>query len=130
MNQIRSRNHSDEGAMAKPKRVWKINLWLNNAAEWLSLKFGLEERLTASFLVKILWLGLLAIIYIYFQHNFDKLIRKTDKAAEVVEQKRATYISYKAKYLYASKQSEIEKKLEGKGFTNGQSPVKISVKNP
>lgn len=73
---------------------------------------------------------MLAVVYIYFQHNFDRLIRDTEKAEKVLEEKRAMYISHKANYLFASKQSEIEKKLEGKGFTNAQSPIKISTQTP
>ncbi len=123
MNKIRSRQPREASAPAKPK-----NLWLNNAANWLTLKLGLEKRLTATTLAKILWVGALAVVYIYFQHNFDRLIRKTEKAEKSLEEMRAMYISHKATYLFASKQSEIEKKLEGKGFTNGQSPVKISIR--
>ena len=123
MNIFRPRNSHQKVSKAK-------NIWLNSAADWLTQKLGLEERLTASVLSKVLWVVILTVIYIYFQHNFDRLIRKTDKAAKVVEEKRATYIYHKAKYLYASKQSEIEKKLEGRGFTNKQSPTKILVQNP
>jgi hypothetical protein len=123
MNQIRSRSRGR--TVSTPKQRKKN--WLTSAADWLTLKLGLDQRLTAPVLAKILWVGLLAIVYIYFQHNFDRLIRKTEQAETVLEQKRAMYISHKSRYLFASKQSEIEKKLEGKGFTNAQSPVKIST---
>ena len=123
MNQFRPRNRKN--SVSKPR----FN-WLQSAADWLTLKLGLEQRLTASILAKVIWVGFLTVIYIFFQHNFDKLIRKTDNAAKAVEEKRATYINHKAKYLYASKQSEVEKKLDGRGFTNKQSPIKISVQNP
>lgn len=125
MNQIRSRERR-EGVTIPQKR----KVWLGFAADWLTRKLGLEQRLTASTLAKVLWAGFLAIVYIYFQHNFDRLIRKTEKAEIAVEQKRAKYISHKASYLFASKQSEVEKKLDGRGFTNRQSPVKISTQNP
>lgn len=123
MNEIRSRHRGR--TISTPKQRKKNRLAI--AADWLTLNLGLEKRLTAPVLAKILWIGLLAIVYIYFQHNFDRLIRKTEQAETLLEQKRAMFISHKSRYLYSSKQSEIEKKLEGRGFTNAQSPVKIST---
>lgn len=123
MNQIRSRS---KGRIVSTPKQRKKN-WLTSAANWLTLKLGLDQQLTGPVLAKILWVGFLAIVYIYFQHNFDRLIRKTEQAETAVEQKRAMYISHKSRYLFSSKQSEIEKKLEGRGFTNAQSPVKIST---
>ncbi|MBX2951623.1 MAG: hypothetical protein KF870_03895 [Leadbetterella sp.] len=122
MNQFR-RRRSQDSVPAKKKKSW-----LTSAADWITLKLGLEERLTAPALARILWMGVLTVVYIYFQHNFDRLIRDTEKAEKVLEEKRAMYISHKATYLFSSKQSEIEKNLEG--FTNAQSPVKISIQNP
>lgn len=122
MNQFRRRK-SQETIRAKKKKSW-----LNSAADWITLKLGLEERLTAPALARILWVGVLTVVYIYFQHNFDRLIRDTEKAEKVLAEKRAMYISHKANYLFASKQSEIEKRLEG--LTNAQSPIKISTQNP
>ena len=123
MNEIRSRHRGR--TLSTPKQRKKNRLAI--AADWLTLNLGLEKRLTAPVLAKILWIGLLAIVYIYFQHNFDRLIRKTEQAETLLEQKRAMFISHKSRYLYSSKQSEIEKKLQGRGFTNAQSPVKIST---
>ncbi len=122
MNQFRRR----KPVKAAPEK--RRNGWLNSAADWITLKLGLEQRLTPAALSRILWIGALAVVYIYFQHNFDRLIRETEKAEKTLEERRAVYISHKANYLFASKQSEIEKKL--KGFTNAQSPVKISTQTP
>jgi type II secretory pathway component PulM len=119
MNQFRSRKAVP---VAAPKKSW-----LSSTADWITLKLGLEQRLTPHALSRILWMGFLAVVYIYFQHNFDRLIRDTERAEKILQERRAMFISLKANYLYSSKQSEIEKKLEGKGFTNGQSPIKIST---
>ena len=124
MNQFRRRK-SEQTAPAKRRKRW-----LSSAADWITLKLGLEQRLTPGALARILWIGVLAVVYIYFQHNFDRLIRDTEKAEKVRAQKRARYISHKSNYLFASKQSEIEKKLEGKGFNNAMSPIKISTQTP
>lgn len=119
MNQFRRR----KPIKAIPAK--RRNSWLSSAADWITLKLGLEQRLTPVALSRILWIGALAVVYIYFQHNFDRLIRENAEAGKTLEKRRATYISHKANYLFASKQSEIEKKL--KGFTNAQSPIKIQT---
>lgn len=121
MNQFRPRSKS------KKTSARRQNGWLTTAANWLTLRLGLEKRLTATTLAKMLWVGVLAFVYIYFQHNFDRLIRKTENAEKTVEERRSVYIYHKAKYLYSSKQSEIEKKLQGRGFTNQEPPIKIST---
>src|SRR5690606_4475637 len=82
MNQFRRRK-SQETIRAKKKKSW-----LNSAADWITLKLGLEERLTAPALARILWVGVLTVVYIYFQHNFDRLIRDTEKAEKVLAEKR------------------------------------------
>lgn len=125
MNKIRSRKRAKSESIPRKK-----NSWIGSAADWLTVKLGLERQLTASMLMKILWIGFLALIYIFFQHNMDKLIRNNEIANRKVDESRADYISNKSRYLYASKQSEIEKRLERIGFDNTESPVKISTTKP
>jgi Bacteriodetes cell division protein (FtsL-like) len=99
-------------------------------AEWINNKVELDEKLSRHTLRKILWIMLLITLYIFFQHNFDGLIRKLNKTSRDVNEARAAYISYKSKYMFASKQSEVEKKLAGRGFDqNGQPPIKIVIAN-
>jgi hypothetical protein len=100
-------------------------------AKWVNRKLEIDERLSPATLRKVLWVGFLVTIYIYFQHNFDGLIRKLDKADKQLNEQRASFISHKSKYLYASKQSEVEKKLAERGFEkNAQPPVKIAFEKP
>jgi hypothetical protein len=97
-------------------------------AKWINSKIELEEHLTANFLRKLVFLMFLCTIYIFFQHNFDKLIRNLNNTEQQVKERKAAYISHKSKYLFASKQSEVEKKLEGKGFEKSNDPpIKISA---
>lgn len=104
-----------------------IKDFLSDTADWLTFNLGLEQRLSLSVLLKIMWVCFLVVVYIYFQHNYDKLVRKTADAEEAVDKKRAEYIYHKSKYLYSSKQSEIEKKLGDKGFSNQHPPIKITI---
>jgi Bacteriodetes cell division protein (FtsL-like) len=97
-------------------------------AVWINKRLDLEERMSKSNLRLILWFFGLALVYIFLQHRFDGMIRKLENAEIQLQEARASYILHKSKYLYASKQSELAKKLEEKGFEkNGQPPLKIAI---
>jgi hypothetical protein len=100
----------------------RLNTWLTNRLE-------LGDTLPTETLKKIIWVGFLGIFYIYVQHSYESFIKKIDKARSDMEEKRAAYISQKSRYMFASKQSEIAKKLTGNGLEdNITPPTKIVVK--
>jgi hypothetical protein len=124
-----SQNRIRKRVEPEKSKSFNINL-IEPLSKWVNQKLELNERLSPSTLRKVLWIMLIVTIYIYFQHNFDSLIRKLDKADKEVNEQRASFISHKSRYLYASKQSEVEKKLQDKGFEkNSQAPIKIAFKN-
>ncbi|MCP9766643.1 hypothetical protein EGI22_01900 [Lacihabitans sp. LS3-19] len=124
-----SQNRSRKRVEPKRSRSFNFNL-IEPLSKWVNQKLELDERLSPGTLRKVLWIGLMVTIYIFFQHNFDSLIRKLDRADRQVNEQRASFISHKSRYLYASKQSEIEKKLQDRGFEkNAQAPIKIAIKN-
>lgn len=115
-------------ATAEPARKKKYNLTAQ-AFRWVNQKLEIDEKISMSTFKKVVWLMALTVVYIFFQHNFDSLIRKLNKADTQLNEQRAAFISHKSKYLYASKQSEVEKKLENRGFkTNQEPPIKIAIK--
>jgi len=100
-------------------------------AKWINRKLEIDERLSPGTLRKVLWVGFLVTIYIFFQHNFDGLIRRLDKAEKQLNEQRASFISHKSKYIFNSKQSEVEKVLFERGFEkNAQPPIKIAFEKP
>ena len=100
----------------------RLNTWLTNRLE-------LGDKLPTETLKRILWVGFLGIFYIYVQHSYEGYIKKIDKARNEMEEKRAAYISQKSRYMFASKQSEIAKKLTKDGLEeNITPPTKIVVK--
>ncbi|MBK9935855.1 MAG: hypothetical protein IPP05_17360 [Cytophagaceae bacterium] len=114
---------------SQPSRKRKNNITAQ-VFRWLNQKLEIDEKISMGTFKKVVWLMGLTVIYIFFQHNFDSLIRKLNKADTQLNEQRAAYISHKSKYLYASKQSEVEKKLEIQGFKDNQKPpVKIAIKN-
>lgn len=125
-----SQNRPRKRVEPQSSNSFTFNL-IDPLAKWVNKKLEIDERLSPSTLRKVLWFGLLVTIYIYFQHNFDGLIRKLDNAEKQLDEKRASFISHKSKYMYASKQSEVESKLQERGFEkNAQPPIKVVFEKP
>jgi hypothetical protein len=115
-------------APAVPKAPRKAGLF-ERINTWLSNRFNLGDSLPTETLKRIVWLSVLCIFYIYIQHSYEGFIKKIDKARNELEERRAEYISQKSRYMFASKQSEIAKKLTDKGLEeNITPPNKIVVK--
>ncbi len=103
---------------------------IDTVASWINQTLDVNERLSTGMIKKTLWVFFLVFVYIFIQHRFDSLIRKLEKTENQLQEARASYISYKSKYLFASKQSELEKQLEPLGFEkNGHPPFKIAKQN-
>jgi Bacteriodetes cell division protein (FtsL-like) len=95
---------------------------LDKFSLWVYEKLDLGDQLPTSTLKHLLWISLLLIMYIYVQHSYEGFIRKIDKSKSEVEELRAAYITQKSKYMYASKQSEIAKKLAPQGLQENITP--------
>jgi hypothetical protein len=87
-----------------------------------------EEGVPAKFLPHILFIAGLGIFYIGNNHWVERTIREVDKVQVEVEELRADYTSLKADYMFASKQSEVAKKVSKKGIKESlEPPVKIYI---
>ncbi len=112
----------------KPVRLFGDLHLLSRLTEWINSKIDIGDELPVKTIRKLIWCIGLAIIYIYFQHNYETMIRNLGRTEKEMNEKRAEYITYKSKYMFSSKQSEIEKKLAEHGLEkNIQPPVKIVV---
>ncbi|NBA85457.1 hypothetical protein GVN16_06770 [Emticicia sp. CRIBPO] len=112
----------------QPVRLFgNLNL-LSRLTDWINTKIDIGDELPTKTIRKLIWCICLAIIYIYFQHNYETQIRNLGKTEKEMNEKRAEYITYKSKYMFSSKQSEIEKKLADQGLEkNILPPLKIVV---
>jgi len=127
-NTFRDRPEPAAPAAAVPKRPRKAGIF-DRLNTWLTNRLELGDELPTETLRRIIWVGILGIFYIYVQHSYEGFIKKIDKARNDMEEKRAAYISQKSKYMFASKQSEIAKKLNEDGLEeNITPPTKIVVK--
>lgn len=96
--------------------------------EKLKLDLAFEQGLPVRYLPYILFFTALGIFYIGNSHYGEKAIRKIDVLQTEVENLRADYTSLKADYMYASKQSEVARKVQPLGlYESSTPPFKITV---
>jgi hypothetical protein len=80
------------------------------------------DGLPVHYLPYILFFVAIGIFYIGNSHYADKTIRKIDKLQQEVEDSRADYTTLKSEYMFASKQSEIAKRVKKIGLEESQEP--------
>ncbi len=96
--------------------------------EKLKLDLAFEQGLPVRYLPYILFFTVIGIFYIGNGHYGEKAIRKIDTLQTEVENLRADYTSMKAAYMFASKQSEVARKVEPFGlYESSTPPFKITV---
>ncbi len=88
-----------------------------------------EEGFPVKHLPKILFVFMLSLIYIGNTHYSEKTIRKINKMHTEVEDIRADYTTLKADLMFASKQSEVARRVKSLGLKESiNPPYKIVVK--
>jgi hypothetical protein len=80
---------------------------------------------TFKFFRYLLYLGLLAFIYIANNYYAENNIRQINKLRKDLKELRYEYINVKTTLMQTEKQSQIAKKLEKKGIKKNNQPIKI-----
>jgi len=65
---------------------------------------------------------LLSLLYISNTHHAEKATRKIDRMQSEVEDLRADYTTLKADIMYASKQSEVARRVKELGLKESLNP--------
>jgi hypothetical protein len=78
----------------------------------LRLESYFEEGFPVQYLPKIFFVIALGLIYIGNTHYSEKTVRKINNIQAEVEDLRADYTTLKADLMFASKQSEVAKKVK------------------
>lgn len=95
----------------------------------VKLETYFEEGFPVKYLPKILFVLMLSLIYIGNTHYSEKTIRKINKTHTEVEDIRADYTTLKADLMFASKQSEVARRVKPLGLKESiKPPYKIVVK--
>ena len=85
------------------KRQYKWKRWLNYQAIVKQVPF-------------LLFLAVLAVVYIYNGHHADKMIRQTSKAAKELKDLQSEYKSVTGDVLLRSRQSELVEAVKPLGL--------------
>ncbi|MBL7851305.1 MAG: hypothetical protein JNN04_10420 [Cyclobacteriaceae bacterium] len=94
----------------------------------LKLENYFEEGFPVQYLPKILFVMLLGLLYISNTHYAEKTVRRIDQVQSEVEDLRADYTTLKSDLMFASKQSEVARKVKAMGLKESlQPPTKIVV---
>jgi hypothetical protein len=88
----------------------------------LKLESYFEEGFPVQYLPKILFVLLLGILYISNTHYAEKTVRDINAIHAEVEDLRADYTTLKADLMFASKQSEVARKVSGYGLKESFTP--------
>lgn len=88
----------------------------------LKLESYFEEGFPVQYLPKILFVTFLSLVYISNTHYAEKTTRQIDRAQTEVEDLRADYTTLKADVMYASKQSEVARRVKDLGLRESLNP--------
>ena len=88
----------------------------------LKLESYFEEGFPVQYLPKILFVLMLGILYISNTHYGEKTVRRINAAQSEVEDLRADYTTLKADLMFASKQSEVARKVKPFGLKESLTP--------
>ena len=112
---------------AKPSKPGKKGV----LAKGLSKIFGggfLSDDRAVQHVPFILFLGLIAILYIANGYYADDKIREENKTKNEIKELRTEYISSKSDLMFVSKQSEVAKAVEPLGLKEPVvAPMKIEI---
>jgi len=94
----------------------------------LKLENYFEEGFPVKYLPKILFVMVLGLIYISNTHYAEKTVRKINNIQVEAEDMRADYTTLKSNLMFASKQSEVAKKVKSLDIKESLTPpYKIEV---
>jgi hypothetical protein len=95
----------------------------------LKLESYFDEGFPVQYLPKILFVVFLGLLYISNTHYADKTTRAIEKAQSEVEDLRADFTTLKADVMFASKQSEVARRVKVIGLEESlKPPFKVVVK--
>lgn len=114
-------------APAKPAKPRKKGVLAKGLSSVFSGTFLTNER-NLQHLPFIIFLALIAILYIANGYYADDKIREVNKVSNQLKELRSEYISTKSELMFASKQSEVARSAEKLGLKEPVvPPTKIKV---
>ena len=85
----------------------------------------IEKQDSTTLINLLIWFTLLGFLYITNNYRAEEKIRTINKKEKALKEMRYHYISTKSKLMTMSRQSEVLKRLETKGFKENKEPLKV-----
>ena len=102
--------------------------WFSGFEKKLKLENYFEEGFPVQYMPKILFVMGLGLLYISNTHYAEKTVRKISNIQAEVEDLRADYTTLKSDLMFASKQSEVARKVKVLGLKESlKPPYKVEV---
>lgn len=115
-----------DAAPQRPEAKRSIFLWIDNL---LNVEFLTQKRKPINYIPYVLYITLLGIFYISNSHYAKKLQRQIIQLEKEVTNLRSDYTHSQAKYINATKYSEVEKRAKQLGLERVEKvPYQIIVK--
>jgi Bacteriodetes cell division protein (FtsL-like) len=122
-NKFRIEAERSNEMRVKPKEAAKPGSSVFSGIEKkLQLETYFEEGFPVQYLPKILFIMLLGILYIGNTHHAERTVREINHAQSEVEDLRADYTTLKADVMFASKQSEVARRVKELGLRESLNP--------
>ncbi|MEI9920758.1 MAG: FtsL-like putative cell division protein [Bacteroidota bacterium] len=122
-NKFRIQPEKTNEAKVKPKKESQPgNSIFSGIERRLKLETYFEEGFPVHYLPKILFVLFLSLLYIGNTHHAEKTVREINRAQSEVEDLRADYTTLKAEVMYASKQSEVARRVKELGLKESLNP--------
>ena len=115
---------SDNATISKPtKEGGNVGGGLFSGLEKkLKLESYFEEGFPVQYVPKILFVMALGILYISNSHHAEKTVREINAIQAEVEDMRADYTTLKSDLMFASKQSEVARRVKEFGLKESLTP--------
>lgn len=125
-NKFRIPTESTNEPKAKPSVAGKSVF--SGLEKKLKLESYFEDGFPVKYLPKILFCFILCLLYIGNSHYAEKTIRKIDRIQSEVEDLRADFTTLKSDVMFASKQSEVARRVKALGLEESlKPPFKVVV---
>lgn len=122
---MKTNKYKPEKKDKKIKKKDKKNRKLGKATQEILAGDVLEKKETVKWIPFILFLTLLAFLYITNDYIIESKVRKIGKLQKELMELRYEYVSVKSNLMNISKQSQLAKRLEKMGIKENKEPVKV-----
>jgi hypothetical protein len=110
----------------KPKRPSELAIWLNSFSPFRKM---VGDKFPVHYIDGALWLLLIGIVLIGWEHNAERQMREIRKKKEEINDLRAAYTINKSNFMKRGKQSELIPQVEQLGLVESkQAPRRIVVR--